>query len=325
MLSACNSTSLQPTPTQSPIIDSEQTLELISTRPFIQTTSIPTSTPQPTASATIISRAYENGQPLVARVDNHPLFLTTYKRQLAQFEQVLIAQGTDLSAPEGQTTWSQIQHQVLESLLDQLIIEQQAEQLGIIVTDEAVETIAQETIRQIQNHKQFEIWLSDNDLTYQEFIDKLHSQLIANKVFEHVSQNVSETAEQIWLRAIWVQDRERADDILEALKNGKSFIDLAQQHTLPENNQANGADLGWFPKSVGLIPVKVEEVAFLLQAGEISGPIQESEGFYIIKLESKEADRLLSKDIQQILKKQIFDEWLNKQRSATVIEKYIVL
>ena len=88
---------------------------------------------------------------------------------------------------------------------------------------------------------------------------------------------------------------------------------------------ANDGDLGWLPRKVGVIPAEVEAIAFALQPGKISGPIETASSFYIIKLEKKEANRPLTKKMVYALKKQIFTDWLIEQRSSTAIEKYVAL
>ena len=289
------------------------------------TTTAPTSTPEEEKKADeqkSADRAFEDGLPLAARVNGQPIFLETYEKQVAQYEQELKTQEVDIAGDDGQASLTQIQKHILEGLLEQQIIEQQAPNLGIIITGEEVEAKAQENIAQLQNQAQFEEWLVKNDLTYQEFLANLQSQLLANKVFENVTQNVPETADQIQLRHIRVETEATAQTIIEGLKIGESFIALAQQYSSVEETENN---LSWFPKDTGLFPGEVETIAFSLKPGQVSGPIQTSLGFYIIKLENKEVNRALTPDMLQLLKKQIFDDWLMELRSSAVIEIYVDL
>ncbi len=271
------------------------------------------------------NRAFENGIPLAARVNDQPLFLDTYQKQVSLFEQVLIAQGVDITGDEGRARLGQVQQQVLDSMLEQLIIEQQANTLGITVTEDEVETKAQEAIDQIENQEQFEMWLAENSLTYPQFISDLRSQLIANRMFEYITQDVPETAQQVQLHFIWVEDTVEAQPIIDQLKNGQNFVALAQEQLLNAPNQSYDSNLVWLPRNAGLVPPEVEDMAFSLQPGEISGPIQTSLGVYIVKLESKEDSRPLTKDMLDILKKQIFLDWLVEQRSLAIIETYVAL
>jgi parvulin-like peptidyl-prolyl isomerase len=271
----------------------------------------------------IAGQAFENGRPLAARINNQPLYLDVYEAQIAQFERSRRAQESVSVEPD--TSLSQIRQQVLDGLLDQLLIEQQAELLGIRITDEEVETKAQEIITQLESQQQFETWLANNQFTYEIFLAHLRSQLVANRLFEQVTQDAPATAEQIWLRYIRVSDSPTVQTIVEQLKTGSDFVMLAQIYSLDEEKGIEEGDLGWMPKQAGLLPAGVENLAFSLHPGEIGGPIQTGQGFYIVKLEARDAARPLTPEMRQLLKKQIFVEWLQEKRGAATIEKYVAL
>jgi peptidyl-prolyl cis-trans isomerase C len=333
LCSACRHASPQFDPTSSSSIDIDQTPTDAPEIRFEFATPTPTVVPvdedlvdeETEQEKEVTSRAFEDGLPLAARVNEQPIFLTTYEKQVAQFVRALEAQGVDITSEKGRAALRQTQHQVLEGLVDQLIIEQRADHLGISVTEEEVEAKAQESIVQMQSQAEFEAWLANNNLTYQEFIASLRSQLIANRMFERITSNVPETTEQVRLRYIRVENRATAQAIVEQLKNGVNFTTLVQEQSLDEHSRVNDGDLGWLPRNAGVIPVEVEAIAFVLQPGEVSGPIKTPLGFYVIKLEDKEADRLLTNKMFQALKKQIFTDWLIEQRSSMVIEMYIAL
>ncbi|MBN1218286.1 MAG: peptidylprolyl isomerase [Anaerolineae bacterium] len=274
------------------------------------------------ASTTTSDRAFEDGRPLAARVNNQPIFLDTYQKQVAHLEQALKTQNIDLTSEEGQTVLAQVRRQVLDSLIDQLVIERAASQRGLTVSNETLEAKTQESIEQGQGQTQFEEWLAFNNLTMEEFKETLRSQLIANQMFEHITGNVPDTADQVQLRHILVADEATARAIIEQLKTGEDFAALAQAHSLDESSRANGGSLGWFPQGLGLVPPEVEAIAFSIQPGEVSGPIKSALGFHIIQLENRETARPLG-DMHQALKQQIFINWLKEQRSATTIERYV--
>jgi parvulin-like peptidyl-prolyl isomerase len=328
VVGGCSDSTAQPTVTPTPPLEIEQASRGTPSIRVEQVTATPIPVPtdkEVEAESTVTRRAFENGLPLAARVNDQPLFLETYEQQLARFERALRTQGVDITDREGQARLNHIRQQVLEGLLEQLIIEQQADKLGITVTEEEVDTRIQEAIIQLEGQEHFEVWLADNNLTNQDFIVSLRSQLIAKRLFEHITRDLPDTAEQIQLRVIRVEDRDMAQSFIEQLRNGESFATLAKAYSLDEVGRANAGNLGWFPKNVGVVPPQVEEIAFSLQPGEVSGPIQTPLGFYTIKLENKEAKRSLTNRMLFILKKQTFDDWLMELRSSTKIERYIAL
>lgn len=264
----------------------------------------------------------EAGPPLAARVNAQPILLETYERQLSQVKQTLTNQGIDPNSPAGQEQLAQVQQQILEALIDQTIIEQEASKLGLSISEETVEAKVQESVAQRQDPAQFETWLAENQLSYEEFKATLRFQLLANQMFEQVTRDIPASAEQIQLRQILVADEPTARELIEQLKIGVNFAELAQTHSLDASSRANGGDLGWFSPGLGLVPPEVETIAFSLQPGEVSGPIQSSLGLHIIQLQAKET-RPLSPEMIQALKQQRFTEWLSERRALSDIERFV--
>lgn len=156
---------------------------------------------------TVSEDPFEDNLPLAARVNHQPIFLAAYQREVARFEQALVADGVDLTSEQGQETLTQIQRQVLEALIDQAIIEQQAIKLNISITEETLAAKIQESIVQTQSQAQFDTWLTANGLTYEEFEARLHAQLIANKVFDYITYNILEKAEKEQTFANWLVEQ----------------------------------------------------------------------------------------------------------------------
>jgi foldase protein PrsA len=301
-LSACNTATANPVG----LVQSTATLP-----PMRLEQSTPTGV-SPTQAAT--------GPALAARVNNQPILLDVYEKQAAQLEQALKAQGLDLSTPQGQESLHQVRQQVLNSLIDQIILEQEANKRGLTVTDAMLEAKTQESIG--PDPAKFEAWLTANNLTLDEFKQTLRSQLLANQVFEQITANTPAAADQVQIRQIVVADAAVAQSLIERLKQGEDFAPLAQQFSLDESSRANGGAIDWFAAGLGLVPPEVEAAAFTLQPGQIHGPVSSALGFHIIKLENRETARPLGDKIQA-LKQQIFAKWLTEQRSLTTIEKFV--
>jgi parvulin-like peptidyl-prolyl isomerase len=264
-------------------------------------------------------RAMEGSRRVAARVNGQPIYLDTYQRQVNQLEQVLQEPEFGPADDTKLTKLADLQRQVLEGLIDQLIIEQQAAALNLTVTDEQLEAKFQESIARQQGQANFEGWLAENSLTLDSFEESLRAQLIANQLFEQVTAGVPETAEQIQLQFIRVTTADTARILIEQLKTGASFSALAQDKSL----DTTMVDPEWLPKGTGLLPFQVEETAFSLEPGQINGPIETDRGFYIIKLSDRENERPLKTEVRQILKQRVFLDWLSEQRSTAVIEVFV--
>ena len=79
---------------------------------------------------------------------------------------------------------------------------------------------------------------------------------------------------------ILVKTQDEAQGVLDGLKSGKSFAQLAQEKsTCPSGKR--GGDLGWFGR--GRMVREFESAAFGLKKGDTSGPVKTEFGWHIIK------------------------------------------
>jgi peptidyl-prolyl cis-trans isomerase C len=81
---------------------------------------------------------------------------------------------------------------------------------------------------------------------------------------------------------ILVKKQSEALLILEKLKKGESFSNLAKEHSIDKGSGKKGGDLGFFGK--GMMVKPFEEAAFKLKKGEVtSEPVKTEFGYHIIK------------------------------------------
>ncbi|MBM3300513.1 MAG: peptidyl-prolyl cis-trans isomerase, partial [Deltaproteobacteria bacterium] len=93
-----------------------------------------------------------------------------------------------------------------------------------------------------------------------------------------------QTPETVHLHHILVQTEKEAQKVLERLKKGDKFAEVAKQvSTCP--SKGKGGDLDWLPKG-SLLP-EIEAVAFSMQDGQIGGPVKTTFGYHVLFLEGK--------------------------------------
>ena len=81
---------------------------------------------------------------------------------------------------------------------------------------------------------------------------------------------------------ILVKKQSEALLILEKLKKGESFSNLAKELSIDKGSGKKGGDLGLFGK--GMMVKPFEEAAFKLKKGEVtSEPVKTEFGYHIIK------------------------------------------
>lgn len=93
-------------------------------------------------------------------------------------------------------------------------------------------------------------------------------------------------ARHILIRIGPANARQTAEEILNQIKGGASFEELAKAKSQDPGSAKQGGDLGYFPK--GRMVPSFEQAAFALQKpGELSPLIESPFGFHIIKLEDR--------------------------------------
>ena len=113
----------------------------------------------------------------------------------------------------------------------------------------------------------------------------------AKKIFDEKIAAM-EPQQEVHAKHILVGSEAEAKEIAAELKSGKDFAELAKEKSKDTN--AQGGDLGFFTKGQMLKPF--EDVAFALDVGEVSEPVQTQFGWHIIKVEEKRDQKMPSFD-----------------------------
>lgn len=262
-------------------------------------------------------------RPLAAMVNGQPIYLADYERQVAQYQMAKIASGTDPNSPEWQQQLLQMREQVLNWMIEQVLIEQAAAGMGIVISDEEVDAALAQIIEEVGGEEAFQARLEQDGMTRQEAWEELRAQLITSAAIEQIVATVPTTAEHVHARHILVDTREEAEQLLAQLQSGADFAELARAYSKDESTREAGGDLGFFPRGVLLAP-EVEEAAFSLQAGQISPVIQSSLGFHIVQVIERE-ERPLSPENLQLLRNKAIQEWIETLWAQATIERYVDL
>jgi peptidyl-prolyl cis-trans isomerase C len=130
---------------------------------------------------------------------------------------------------------------------------------------------------------------------------------------------VKRIAEQALNGAHALNDRSQTEatklaaDLVAQLRAGADFGKLAAQYSDDKESKNDGGDFGMAVKTTTKVPEDFKAAIFALKPGEISDPVRQPTGFYIIKLEKKEVQPLreVSAPIAQKIKENHRTEWLD--------------
>jgi len=215
--------------------------------------------------------------PLAALVNDQPVYLADYERELGQYEASLLARGIDPSSPDGQANLAQARAWILNVMIEQVLTEQAAAAAGVVVSDAEVDADMQEMIAESGGEEPFLAKLAEWGETYEDAWQKERTQLIGMAMTQRIVDSVPTTAEHVHARHILVDTPQEAERILAQLQAGADFAALARTYSQDTSTRESGGDLGFFPRGI-LVAPEVDEAAFALQPGQFSGVLSHRAG-----------------------------------------------
>jgi peptidyl-prolyl cis-trans isomerase C len=253
-------------------------------------------------------------EPLAATVNGQPITLAAFQRERDR---------RSLGMQVEPATAAAFDATVLQTMIDQVVIEQAAARLGIVVTDQEVDSeLALESDLAAANGETLDDFVAAQLYTMDEYRAALHGMLLTQKVSDSVVQ-VAPTSEQVHSRHILVADEATARSLLAQIQAGADFAQLAMQYSLDKSTAPTGGDLDWVSRG-DLLQPEVENAIFSLEPGQIAPePIHSSLGYHIIQTLEKVEDRPLSQSALAQKRQQAFLAWLDSQRQSAVIERYV--
>lgn len=149
----------------------------------------------------------------------------------------------------------------------------------------------------------------------------VESQLLSQKLQEAMGNEVPTTAEEVHARHILVDSEDKAKAIVEQLKNGAKFEDLAKSESTDPGSKENGGDLGWFPK--GTMVQAFDDAAFKLDVDQISDPVQTSYGWHVIQVLEKDPNRKLDDQQLSQAKSNAYTKWVTAASQGSDVKRFL--
>ena len=266
-----------------------------------------TEAPQPTATPSAVPATQApTPEPLAAYVNGEAITLAVFESEIARFEVAQATLGIDLA------TLGNYRAEVLEQLIDLSLLAQFAVNQGMELSEADLDERFQAAIA---SHG------VPTGYTEDEYRSALRREILAARTIGAITDVLPSRVQHTSARHILVATREEADGLLDELANGADFGTLAVIHSRDPGSRPAGGELGWFPKGLLTMP-EVEEAAFSLQPGEVSGVIESALGFHILEVLGRE-DRPLVGQVLTDYRVAAVDEWLADQRQRAEIELFI--
>lgn len=189
--------------------------------------------------------------------------------------------------------------QVLQSLIDQEVMLQEAEKLKIDQSQEFKDAMA--------NFKKQYLMTQ----VLEKAVGPKVTEAAAKKYFEANQQNYS--TDQVHVQHILLTDELQAKDMIQKAKaKDADFQALAEKFSKDPSAKNNRGDIGLVNRDSPFVP-EFKTAAFNGKKGEIIGPIKTAFGFHVIKIIDKKIGRTLNYDEVEVQVKNAFREGLIRE------------
>lgn len=287
-----------------------------------------------------------DGKEVIAVVNGENILKSDFDSQVSQVKSALEANGQNFSTDEGKKNLQEMKQKVLDSMIKDVLSLQQAKKENVTLEPNQLE----EAISQLEAYHggkdALDNYLKQQGMDRKSFEKLLQDQLIINNLEEKLTADVKVTDEEVKkyfdsnqdmfklpspeIRAshILVATEAEANKLLDEIKAGKDFAELAKQYSTDKASKDNGGDLGYFGK--GTMDPEFEKAAFALKQGEVSQPVKTQFGYHIIKVTGERASLgfddvkdYIKSNLESSKKNEEFNKYLDQWQKQSKIEKYL--
>ncbi len=246
---------------------------------------------------------------------------------------------------DGEGRLLEFQQRLLDNMINNVLIRQAADEMGIEVSDADVAAEVDSLKQGFESDEQFNEALTQAGMDVEALNQQVREQLVTEQLLASLSEDVSvsdeeiadyysgneaQFTEQAAVHASHIlfdpADKETAEKVLAEIKDGGDFSALAKEYSKDPGSAANGGDLGW--PSTPYVP-EFQAAAESLSPGEISDLVETTFGWHIIKVIEKRDTSVkplaeVKDQIVELIKQQYnadtYQQFLNEQRDKADIE-----
>jgi foldase protein PrsA len=205
---------------------------------------------------------------------------------------------------EGTAQYNQLKASIVNYLVQNEIIKEQAAEMDVTVTDAQLEERMKQIVEQVGGQKKLDKLLKDQNVTEAQLQDQLKAQMLQDAVQQKVNEDIKlsdedlkkyyedpknktqfDVPESVDARHILVKTKAEAEKVralLEADNSDANWKKVAKEYSTDPGSKDAGGSLGNFPK--GRMVKPFEDVAFDLKVDEISQPVKTQFGYHVIKV-----------------------------------------
>ena len=259
--------------------------------------------------------------------ENYKVYELMYKQQLGE-------EALKKTDKDGVSFKDKLKENILEKLIVDELINQEIDNKKIAITDEELNNLYEQTIKNIGGQEQYEEFLKQQNITDDFIKDSNKKDYKQQKLEEAFYKDNKVTEEEIKdfydankerlikysLSQIMADNEEDAKKLYDKLEAGEDFAELAKNESSDTYSAANGGNMGEVQAST--MPKEFLNAVSTTEIGSYSKVFKSDMGYHIVKVDDKK-DQLedLRTEIEQTLKSQKFIEYMKDLRANADVKK----
>lgn len=283
---------------------------------------------------------------VVAEIDGYQITQEQFDEEFEMKRNMNVKQfGEDFLSQEleeGLTVEDFLKEELLFDMIHENILNKELNKLNMPVTEEDVDRAMNEYyISKLGGEEGYNEYLSKLGITdeylrkevyrglmYQRHSDYFFEKVdLSDEIVKEYFENNKDSFVKVRASHILVKTEEEGNEVLERLKEGADFAELAATRSIDTQTSIKGGDLGYFTRGSMVEEYKdIENAAFSLDVGEISGLIKTDFGYHIVLVEDRmESFEDLKDEVIKALKYEKYQEELDRLTKKADVEVYIDL
>ena len=244
------------------------------------------------------------GTPL-AKINDYTVTIEDFNQRLKNLSEL----STDLKLDT-----LDAKKEFLNELISQELLFQEAEKLGL-ANDKDINAAVKEFRKTLIVRKFLEQQLGGATVESKDIED-----------YYNVYKEQFREPEERRVRELVIRDESLSKDLLVALLRGQDFATLVKDNSIVSSRD-KGGDLGFIKRGAKFS--RFDDIAFSIDAGEISNVFKGPEGYYIIKVEDKRGGKLkslsevwdeLKSGLTMIKQRQVYQDLVSKLRAKSKLQ-----
>ncbi len=283
---------------------------------------------------------------VLAEIDGYQILEEDFNEEFEMKKKIFVKQfGEDFlnqELEEGLTVEAFLREELLFELIHENVLEKELDKLNITISEEDIDGAMKESyidkLGGEEGYNEYLNYLGVSDeflrksvtrkLIYQRYSEYFFEQIdLSEDELREYYENNKDSFVKVRASHILVKTEEEGKEILKRLKEGENFASLAATRSLDTQTSVQGGDLGYFAKgSIANDYKEIEDTAFNLKVGEVSGLIKTDFGYHIVLVEDRmESFEDLEEEVTKALKNEKYQGELESLTEKANVEVYMDL